>query len=146
MSARIDIRDKVVALVKEMADFSDSNVSLYKLDRVDKLPAASIYLSRLNSEPSGMGGGSNSFERSLGIMIDFHSDHGTDADSQSSDWLDEIELLIYRAEKNGAFPTSLDAIKLDFAEFRPTATSKERRGDLVTVWVADFDEILNLSD
>ena len=145
MSPRIQIRDKIVSLVKEMTDFSDANVSLYKLDRVDKTPSASIYLGRMNSEISTMGGDTNSFERDLVIMVDFHSDHGTDADSQCSDWLEELETLIYRAEKSGAFPNAVEDIALDYAEFRPTSTAKERMGDLVTVWMVEFNEILTAS-
>jgi hypothetical protein len=145
MSPRIQLRDKIVSLVKEMVDFSDANVSLYKLDRVDKTPSASIYLGRMNSEISTMGGESNTFERDIVIMVDFHSDHGTDADSQCSDWLEELETLIYRAEKSGAFPDAVEDIELDYAEFRPTSTAREKMGDLVTVWRAEFNETLSIS-
>lgn len=145
MSDRITIRNKIVALVKDMADFNDANVTLYKLDRVDSTPQASVYLGRMSSELSTMGGSSNSFERDVVIMVDFHSNHGTDADSQTDAWLVELEALIYRADGNGDFPDSLNGLNLEFAEFRPTATSNERRGDLVTVWRAEYDETLTLS-
>ncbi len=145
MNPRIQIRDKIVSLVKEMADFSDKNVQLYKMDRVDKTPSASIYLGRLNSEISTCGEESNYYDRDLTIMVDFHSDHGTDADSQTSEWLAELERLIYRAEKSDAFPVPIDDVMLSFAEFMPTATSNERRGDLVSAWRVEFAETVTTS-
>lgn len=145
MSPRIQLRDKIVSLVKEMADFNDANVSLYKLDRVDKTPSASIYLGRMNSEISTMGDDSNTFDRDIIVMVDFHSDHGADADGQTDEWLVELESLIYQAQGRGELPESVEDIELDYAEFRPTSTGKERMGDLVTVWRAEFSETLSIS-
>lgn len=142
MSVRIQIRDKFLELVKTLADFSDSNVTLYKLDRVDQTPASSIYLGRLDSEPTTMGGGSNDFDRELVVMVDFHSDHGSDADAQTSAWLTELETAVYRSLKAGEFPEAVEDAFLDFAEFRPTTTAKERKGDLVTIWRVEFTETI----
>jgi hypothetical protein len=145
MSDRIDIRDKIVSLVEGMTDFSAANVKLYKLDRVDKTPSSSVYLGRMDSSVGSMGGGSNSIDRELVIMVDFHSDHGTDADAQTSAWLEELETAIYRARKAGEFPASVEAASLDFAEFRPTSTAQEKTGDLVSFWRVEFSERLATS-
>ena len=144
MSPRILFRNKLVELVKELADFDDSNVSLYKLDRVDKTPHAAIYLGRMNSELETMGGDCNGYERDITVYIDFYSDHGTDADAQTDAWLVELEQLIYRAEKNDDLPGDMEDAQLRFAEFRPTSGGKEKRGDLVTAWVANFSETLTV--
>lgn len=145
MSTRIEIRNQFVSLVKTLSDFGDSNVTLYKLDRVDKTPASSIYLGRLNSEPSTMGGDSNDFDRELVIMVDFHSDHGQDADAQTSEWLTQLETAVYRTLKAGEFPEAVEDVFLDFAEFRPTSTAKERKGDLVTIWRVEFEETIAIA-
>jgi len=144
-SPRIEFRNHIVGLIKQIADFNDGNVSLYKLDRVDSTPCASVYLGRLTSETEAMGGSSNRIERDLTVMVDFHSNDGTDADAQTDAWLVELEQLIFSSSKNGELPAGCDDAELSFAEFRPTDTSKERRGDLVTVWRVEISETLTAS-
>lgn len=144
-SPRIEIRDLIVELVKKIPEFNDKNVSLYKMDRVDKTPAASVYLGRMGSELTTMGGESNTYSRDIGIMVDFHSDDGLDADAQTDCWLVELESLIYKAQETGALSELLEDIDLTYAEFHPTSTGRERMGDLVTMWRAEFSETLTLS-
>ena len=93
-----------------------------------------------------MGGTSNDFERDLSVFVDFYSDHGTDADSQTDAWLSELEQKIFDAVKNDELSEGFEDVVLSFAEFKPTETSREKRGDLVTIWQAEFMETLSVSE
>ena len=145
MTPRIAIRNFISEKVKQIGEFTEKNVSFYKLDRVDHPPHASIYLGRMNSEIDSMGGDSNNFERELFVMVDFYCDKSEDADAQSDEWLSQIETLIYRAEKNDDLPDGVEDVILQYAEFRPTEGGKQTRGDLVTAWRVEYSETISIA-
>lgn len=142
MSDRIRIRNKIVEQVKKLADFNDTNVQLYKLDRVDKTPFAAVYLGRLTSELDDMNSSnSQGVSRSLRVMVDFHLDTTAgDADAILSEYLEEMERHVLTAAKLGEFE-GRDA-SLEEAEFHPLDTSRERRGDMSTTWLIEYDETI----
>lgn len=134
-----------------MADFDASKVQLYKLDKVDKTPMAAIHLGPMvSSEEAETMGAASSREvclsRVLTVFVDFHRDtSGGDADAELDAWLVELETAVYQAMVDGDFNGKADFISLERAEFHPTPTGKERKGDLVTEWRVQFAESVALS-
>ena len=140
MSKRIEIRNKIKELVETMPDFQAGNVQLYKLDNVDRTPFASVYLDRMTSDPDAMASNGDSYnvDRSLRVAVDFHLDKSTlDADADMDAWLSQLEHIIMTAAEAHELPRNM---ALESAQFRALETSRERKGDLVTIWRADYDE------
>lgn len=142
MSARIDFRNKLIEQLHKLADFSPANVQLYKMDRVDKTPFAAVYLQGMTSRPEAMDSmDCQDVRRELRAVVDFYLDTDAgDADALLSAYLDELEGHIMTAAKNGEFPDR--DVMLESARFHPTETSRERRGDLETIWVIEYDEAI----
>jgi hypothetical protein len=143
MSDRINIRNKIVEQLKKLAAFDDTNVQLYKLDRVDKTPFAAVYLGRLTSELDDMNSSNaQGVSRSLRVIVDFHLDTTTgDADAILSGYLEEMERHVLTAAKKGEFE-GRDA-SLEEAEFHPLDASRERKGDMSTTWLISYDETVS---
>lgn len=139
------------ALVGQITGLDDSRVHLYKMDSIEKddTPCASVYLSRTTNRVDTMGMDCNSVEREISIYVDFHldkkiSDADNDADAIMDGWLSELELLVWAKDNQQDFADGdIRSVELSEAEFRPADRSRERRGDLVTEWVAVYDEDLS---
>ena len=145
MSTRIDFRDTLVELVKEMKVFSNENILLYRKDRVDATPAVSVTLGKMTSEHDGMSEDDcQSVTRQISCAVDFYLDEaaGNDADAVMDGWLTQFEKLVLKAAEEGRF--SDRDVQLDEAIFNPTETSRERRGDLVTLWSLEVYENVEL--
>lgn len=150
MSKRITVRDQFRTVVEAMTDFGSSNVALYKLDKIDKTPFASITLGAMTTDEEATMGRRNadavSVSRSLSIFVDFHQDtSGGDADAQLDGWLTELETALYQAMKDGGFAGKADFLEMARAEFHPLERDKETKGDLTTEWRVEFSESITLT-
>ncbi|MBK1835009.1 hypothetical protein [Roseibacillus ishigakijimensis] len=145
MSKRLAIRNKVLELVESLAGFSPGNVALYKLDTVERTPFASVYLNETETDNLHMMRGMATMERTLSINVDFHLDSATDADAEADALLEELEQRILKAAMAGDIP-GVRILFLASAEFRPTQHGKQRAGDLVTTWRAEYEDSISLSD
>lgn len=143
MTKRISIRDKMRELVESLPGLK-GRVALYKLDMVDKTPFASVYLDSAKSENLHMFGETATMERTLTLNVDFHLDSVTDADAEADSLLESLEALVLSAARNGDIE-GVRILFLEEAEFRPTQRGKEKSGDLVTTWVAEYDDEIELT-
>lgn len=144
-SNRILLRNTIRDLVATLPGFNADKVKLYKLDRVDETPFASVYLDRMDSDLETMTsmGRVNAVSRKIRVAVDFHLDEGTtDADSAMDDWVAELEQKVMkeaRADNIG----DIRFVVLTSAVFRPLSTHKEKRGDLVAIFEAEYEEMIS---
>ena len=144
MSKHIAIRNKLRDLVQGLDGFGAQRVALYKLDNVDKLPFVGIYLNETNTENLHMMRECATMERVLTVNVDIHLAESVDADLKADNILETLEKQVLKAAKNG----EIDGVRMVFlqsAEFRPTERGKERSGDLVTTWAAEYDDSIDLT-
>lgn len=143
MSKRIAIRDKFMELVRELPGLSN-NVALYKLDIVERFPFASVYLAEMSTENLTMMRQFATMDRNLSLGVDIHLDGEGDADADLDTLLESLESKVIKAALNGDIP-GVREIYLENAEFRPTQRGREKAGDLVTSWRAEYEDSVSLS-
>jgi hypothetical protein len=137
---RIDLRDKLIALVAALPGYTTDNVVPYKLDKVEGAAAqASVYLDDLSSSPVAMRG---QRQRSQSVTVSLFGTDAIDAEAALSGQLNTLEKAVEAARLEGEFGT-ITTVYLSAATVAHDATSKGRIADLHATFTFEFTESLS---
>lgn len=134
---RIDIRDTLIELLRELPLFADLShrVAFGKLDDVQKFPFASVYTTETDSEPSSMNGCA---DREMIVQLDIFLDcEGGDVEKEFSELLETLEIKVERLRKDGQLPRFFFLSK---SKINHVSNSKGAAGDLASEWIARWTD------
>ena len=134
---RIQLRNAVLALVEDLPGFGAENVVAHKLDKVEIVPIASVYLGDLSNERGAFGG---QMDRTQDISISFFIGE-EDAEARLSELVDALESSVEQSRVSGLFGEITDVF-LSGVEFSRDKTSEGHDVDAHVTFSFSYSEII----